>query len=129
MDANSIPFPTDPRFRNITGLRFGRLTATEYAGRSPGGLSLWVCRCDCGETRVVQLCNLQSGGSRSCGCAAEEMWNERVLQAPFLNNLKHWIVLGLAGKEPYTSVKRGFAYLWHVQCVNCAGRFTRTHTH
>ena len=29
---------------------------------------LWLCRCDCGQERVISASNLQSGHTTSCGC-------------------------------------------------------------
>ncbi len=48
---------------DITGQRFGRLTAIEYLGASK-----WKCICDCGNVRTVQFSALNSGRSKSCGC-------------------------------------------------------------
>lgn len=55
---------------DLTGRRFGRLIALEYAGRQ-GRKTLWHCRCDCGKEVVVQRSSLISGNTTSCGCAAD----------------------------------------------------------
>lgn len=55
---------------DLTGRRFGRLIALEYAGRQ-GRKTLWRCRCDCGKEVVVQRSSLISGNTTSCGCAAD----------------------------------------------------------
>jgi len=58
-------------FRDLTGLRFGRLTAMKDAraklssGRS---ITVWECRCDCGEMTTVHAVHLVAGRSSSCGC-------------------------------------------------------------
>lgn len=54
-----------PAFKNIIGLRFGRLVALE---RQVGRQTPWLCRCDCGKTPVVNSWNLASGHTKSCGC-------------------------------------------------------------
>lgn len=52
-----------------TGERYGRLVVVEQTpGRSVGGQVLWVCRCDCGNVRVLNGNALQSGNTKSCGC-------------------------------------------------------------
>lgn len=57
---------------DITGERYGLLTAIEYVGdkQYPCGkkLSAWKCICDCGNETVVLLSGLRSGKTRSCGC-------------------------------------------------------------
>lgn len=60
------------------GDRFGRLTiAREVARRitpsQPGGVRVFKCRCDCGETRDVLLTSLRQGRTMSCGCLNREM--------------------------------------------------------
>lgn len=56
-----------PKFKDITGTRFGLLTVvakgSDYSTRPK-----WVCRCDCGQYKVVQLSNLRNGSTNSCGC-------------------------------------------------------------
>lgn len=56
---------------DLTGQRFGRLTALEPAGVRyflSGRRSSWWCLCDCGERTNVTSSNLRSGQIRSCGC-------------------------------------------------------------
>lgn len=57
---------------DITGLKFGRLTALGRVG-TRNGQSLWLCSCECGsETRVVSH-SLRRGATGSCGCLHAEM--------------------------------------------------------
>ena len=56
-----------PKKLDVTGLKFGRLTAIKPAGRK-GRESLWQCSCECGKECVAQLNNLRSGNTTSCGC-------------------------------------------------------------
>lgn len=58
-----------PGQRDITGQRFGRLTALYPTGaRSKGGRLIWHCQCDCGGQVDVPLNQLRSGYRKSCGC-------------------------------------------------------------
>ena len=57
---------------DLTGLRFGRLTATKPDGRSNDGKVIWLCRCDCGTYTKVKSTLLRSGHTRSCGCFQKE---------------------------------------------------------
>ena len=54
--------------KDITGQRFGKLTAVKLVGRNTYGKALWYCECDCGGTIVTALPNLDNGETRSCGC-------------------------------------------------------------
>lgn len=62
---------------DITGQRFGRLTALYRDGYSNSWHSMWVCQCDCGKELRVFKNNLLSGRSRSCGCLKSDLLAER----------------------------------------------------
>lgn len=49
--------------KDITGKRAGRLVVKE---RLPN--SKWLCRCDCGNTRIVNTGHFNAGKIKSCGC-------------------------------------------------------------
>lgn len=52
------------------GQRFGLLTAVQSSVDTPSKWERWLCRCDCGESRIVRAKALLSGALRSCGCQA-----------------------------------------------------------
>lgn len=56
-----------PRFVDLTGKKFGRLTAIERNGTS-GGYVAWKCRCDCGNIVTVRGTYLTHRRTLSCGC-------------------------------------------------------------
>ena len=60
----------DPDY--LVGKRFGKWTVMKRVGTNERGYALWECKCDCGTTRVQSTQVLQSGNSKSCGCAAHE---------------------------------------------------------
>lgn len=66
---------------DITGHRFGRLTALEVVGTAPNhGGYLWRCKCDCGNEHIVAYAKLSHGRVRSCGCLRKEISMERQLK-------------------------------------------------
>ena len=52
---------------DLTGKRFGKLTVIKYEGCYGQGRA-WLCKCDCGNEKVVLAKNLRRG-VKSCGCA------------------------------------------------------------
>jgi hypothetical protein len=58
--------------KDFTGQRFGRLLVIEMAGSDKYKRSLWNCKCDCGNFKVVSGNHLQTGNSTSCGCLQKE---------------------------------------------------------
>lgn len=56
-----------PKRIDITGHRFGRLTAIRPIDKDNRGNMRWLCQCDCGKERIVLSNNLRRGLSASCG--------------------------------------------------------------
>jgi hypothetical protein len=52
---------------DLTGSKFGKLTAIEYANGK------WLCECECGTRKLVFPGNLKRGLTKSCGCSANEL--------------------------------------------------------
>ena len=50
-------------FKDRTNIKYGKLTAIEYLGKS-----MWKCKCDCGNEKIVYGGHLESGHTKSCGC-------------------------------------------------------------
>jgi hypothetical protein len=69
--------PTNPRFKDITGQRFGRLTPLYPTGHTPEGRLLWLCRCDCGKERPIRAKLLIRGDTQSCGCLHRQQLSTR----------------------------------------------------
>ena len=61
--ATSCGHGTNKEPLDILGRRFGKLTAIKYAGNKS-----WICRCDCGNEKVILGANLRNGSTISCGC-------------------------------------------------------------
>lgn len=62
------------KFEDITGRRFGRLTAVRRAPND-GRRTMWHCKCECGNDVVVRAENLKSGNTKSCGCIERDFPN------------------------------------------------------
>lgn len=54
------------------GDRVNFMTVISEAGRDPRGKVLWLCQCDCGNTKVMRGDQMKNGNSRSCGCLQRE---------------------------------------------------------
>src|SRR5687767_8939983 len=58
-------------FKDLTGLRFGRLTVVAFAGFTANAtkrIGRWACRCNCGTEKVIAGHHLRSHRTVSCGC-------------------------------------------------------------
>lgn len=68
--------------RDITGQRFGRLTALcPTEGRVKRKGVVWKCRCDCGNIRYAPSTYLVGGQVKSCGCLRTESSKTSILKA------------------------------------------------
>jgi len=52
--------------------RYGRLTVVSTEERNKWGYIMARCVCDCGNERLVSLCDLKRGHTSSCGCYRSE---------------------------------------------------------
>ena len=73
----------------LEGQRFGRLIVlrrTESKRISDRHtVTMWVCLCDCGNTKVIRSDSLKSGRVRSCGCLFKEQLIQRVTKHGMTN--------------------------------------------
>lgn len=60
------------KFIDLTGQKFGRLTVIERAKNYKSGQSRWLCKCNCGNEKVIGATNLRRGYTKSCGCLSKE---------------------------------------------------------
>lgn len=71
-----------PRYYDLTGKIFSRLTIISYAGKA-GKESLWNCRCSCGTEKVIRYNSLMSGSTVSCGCLRREVNHSKGHKGPY----------------------------------------------
>ncbi len=58
--------------KNLTGMKFGRLTALEPVRTEEKRGVIWKCRCECGGEKEVPARYLIRGQTASCGCIQQE---------------------------------------------------------
>ena len=68
---DTTAYPSSQKFNDLTGRRFGRLTAMGYAGKK-NGKPFFRCLCICGKQTIVMGLNLYAGYTKSCGCLHSE---------------------------------------------------------
>lgn len=75
-----------PPFRNLVGMKFGRLYVIEREGTDYP--VKFRCKCDCGNEKIILSASLIGGNTTSCGCFRKEqalkatkkhgMWRSRM---------------------------------------------------
>lgn len=68
------------KFHDLTGLHFGFWTVIERSEdrfyKNGGRVTTWLCKCKCGNFKVVPARDLKRGASKSCGCLKSMSWLE-----------------------------------------------------
>lgn len=58
--------------KDIAGIKFNRLTPIEIVDCKYKGV-YWACRCECGNSHIVEQRNIIGGSVKSCGCAKKRV--------------------------------------------------------
>ena len=94
--------------KNITGKKFGKLTAISYAFTSSDRKACWVFRCDCGKEKILKWSVVRSGKQKTCGNHTSER--------NYLVHTKH----GFAKFKSGGKQKRATEYnIWNAMCQRC----------
>ena len=112
------------RGRDLTGMKFGRLTALKPVGRNKERYIIWECECECIDKNTgkhtiknVSSDNLINGNTKSCGC-----WNKdsaKIVANKYLTidmlgkKYGHWTVI-----EKVENNKDGAYWLCECDCQN-----------
>lgn len=61
------------KIKDLTNQKFGRLTVRElsYVDKKRG--AVWLCDCECGNTKEVLSVHLVRGDTKSCGCLLKDV--------------------------------------------------------
>jgi len=65
---------------DITGQTFGRWTVIKHVGANVQRRALWLCKCVCGNTGLVNGNDIRDGHSTSCGCYAIDVLRKRSIK-------------------------------------------------
>lgn len=91
---------------DLTNMTFGDLTVLERAGSSSDKKALWLCKCSCGNTRIILGKSLRSGAVTNCGCKKKTPIKDLTGQT-----FGRLTVLEEAGRDNNGKV------LWKAQCT------------
>lgn len=112
--------------KDETGNTYGRLSVISMAGKDKRGQCQWLCRCSCGNEKVVSGDKLRQGFTRSCGCLRRELASNLTRISPE--------ELELRKTEHRPCSKCGVAYppsefrhLKHHWCRKCEAVYARIH--
>ena len=96
------------------------LSVVSKAGHDRNGRSLWLCRCSCGNEKVVLGKLLRKGSARSCGCSTKRksFW-PKYEYAMMFNSYRS---RAKAKKMAFTLGREQFLQLLSSPCRYCGSR-------
>ena len=56
------------KFIDLTGQKSGKLTAIKRIGTNKWKTAIWLCKCECGNTKNVSTTDFKANKVKSCGC-------------------------------------------------------------
>lgn len=75
-------------FQDITGQKFGKLTALSY--EIIDQKAYWICECECGNICIVAGNNLKNGHTQSCGCISHSIGEQNISKILQDNNINFY---------------------------------------
>lgn len=82
-------------FKDMTGMRFGRLTVISLSHIDEKRLAVWRCKCDCGKEKLVRGSMLRCGNTSSCGCLSVEISTEHIVKLSTTHGKTHTRLFGV----------------------------------
>lgn len=109
---------------NIIGQRFGRLMVLERSGSTKAQKARWLCKCDCGGSKVVPTGALRNGNTQSCGCIQKETmhrirWREDLTMEERFNSRHRDLMPEMAVWKKSVYIRDGHT------CQSCGDRKQR----
>lgn len=79
------------RYEDLTGQKFGKLTALYYVGRKDKAnkRAYWMCQCECGNQKEISADSLKRGYTLSCGCLKQSHGEYKIEQLLIQNNIPY----------------------------------------
>ena len=74
--------------QDLTGQRFGAITALYRLDQKYDNCYIWHCKCDCGEEKDISSGSLISGDTQSCGCIKASIGEINIQKILEQNNIK-----------------------------------------
>ena len=83
--------PYHRTYKDLTGQKFGHLTAMYPTTMKDGSHMYWMCKCDCGnpELKEVASNHLQRGSVQSCGCITISIGEQNIENLLIKNNIPY----------------------------------------
>ena len=90
---------TPNKLIDITGKRFGKLVVLEKAVKNNTKNTYWVCKCDCGNVKIIKGSSLKNKNTKSCGCLRKETTHRKIHNSSKTKLFTVWMSMRHYGKK------------------------------
>lgn len=97
--------------RDLSEMKFGRLTAKEIVRYDPKKGAIWRCECSCGGEKEVPAAYLLNKKTQSCGCITKEIREQSMIKGQRFGLLE-------AIRFDHTDEKKRTYWLFQCECGN-----------
>lgn len=108
---------TTPK-NNLLGKRFNKLIAVKYSGKTKNNKRpkhTWLCKCDCGNEKIILEHNLKNGHTKSCGCLTKRKNNNSPLYKGYKGiSGQKWSSLKIEAKKRNIEFNITIEYIWNL---------------
>lgn len=97
------------KYKNILGKVFGQITVISPSNKkdNKSRAKMWLCKCSCGNEKIIFGSQLRSGAVRSCGCGMKKTQFDKVHGLIHTLEYKRWAGMKSRCKSKPTYVKKG----------------------
>ena len=109
---------------DLTNQKFNLLTVISRADNSKDGKAQWLCKCECGNEKMIRGQDLRNGKTQSCGCLQKKRTSEKNLKNRIGQKYGYLTVLRQATlkEKPISNSGQRTSY-WICSCSNCGNSY------
>lgn len=109
------------KIKDITGKKYGYLTAIKFMGMNRHSQAVWQFKCDCGQSKTVTSDHIVNRGRGSCGCARRKNQFLSIKKNAYKIHLENQKRRGLVSNLTLNT----FIQICELPCTYCGGFFQR----
>ena len=79
----------------LTGQKFGMLTVIKFINKDQYSNCNWLCKCECGNEKIIRNSSFKNGKTKSCGCLIIKTAREKMTTHNQTKTSEHNIWVGM----------------------------------
>jgi hypothetical protein len=108
------------------GKQYGKLVVINYSHEDKHRQKYWLCKCECGNEKTINIARLKSGKTKSCGCLRADPDIRSVINKKRSENVTEETLKKVHYKTLYGSHKRRHEPRWPNDTMISYDAFVKT---